>query len=144
MDADFSHRPTDLKNILNNANKADLSLGSRWVKGGGTARWSWVRKLISRGGSIYAGLILGYPIRDWTGGFNVWNRKVLKDINYQSVQSNGYSFQIEMKYRASLKGYSAAEVPILFVDRAAGQSKMSPMIFIEAIMRVLQFRLRLK
>jgi len=140
MDADFSHRPTDLKNILNNANKADLSLGSRWVKGGGTARWSWVRKLISRGGSIYAGLILGYPIRDWTGGFNVWNAQVLKDINFQTVQSNGYSFQIEMKYRALRKGFKAQEIPILFEDRRVGQSKMSMRIVLEALYRVWRFR----
>jgi dolichol-phosphate mannosyltransferase len=140
MDADFSHRPIDLKKILDNASKADLSLGSRWVKGGGTARWSWVRKFISRGGSFYAGLILGYPIRDWTGGFNVWTRQVLQAIQFQSVQSNGYSFQIEMKYRALRKGFKAQEVPILFEDRKAGQSKMSMRIVIEALYRVWRFR----
>lgn len=140
MDADFSHRPIDLKNILSNANKADLSLGSRWVKGGGTARWSWMRKLISRGGSLYAGLILGYPIRDWTGGFNVWNAKVLQAIHFQTVQSNGYSFQIEMKYRALRKGFKAQEIPILFEDRRVGQSKMSMRIVLEALYRVWRFR----
>lgn len=140
MDADFSHRPVDLKNILSQTSKADLSLGSRWVKGGGTLRWSWIRKLISRGGSLYAGWILGYPIRDWTGGFNVWNAAVLKAIQFQTVQSNGYSFQIEMKYRALRKGFKAQEIPILFEDRRVGQSKMSMRIVLEALYRVWRFR----
>ena len=140
IDADFSHRPSDLRKILDHASKADFSIGSRWVKGGGTVRWSLLRKLISRGGSFYAGLILGYPIRDWTGGFNVWNRKVLNDINYKSVQSNGYSFQIEMKYRALKKGFKVQEIPILFEDRKAGQSKMSIRIVLEALYRVWRFR----
>jgi dolichol-phosphate mannosyltransferase len=140
IDADFSHRPMDLRNILNHANEADVSLGSRWVKGGGTARWTLLRKLISRGGSLYAGIILGYPIRDWTGGFNVWTREVLKDINFQTVQSNGYSFQIEMKYRALRKGFRVQEIPILFEDRKAGTSKMSMRIVFEAFFRVWRFR----
>jgi len=140
IDADFSHRPSDLRKILDIASSADFSIGSRWVKGGGTARWSRMRKLVSRGGSFYARLILGYPIRDWTGGFNVWNRQVLKGINFQSVQSNGYSFQIEMKYRALRKGFKVQEIPILFEDRKAGQSKMSMRIVLEALYRVWRFR----
>jgi dolichol-phosphate mannosyltransferase len=140
IDADFSHRPSDLRKILDTKTPADFFIGSRWVKGGGTVRWSWLRKFISRGGSFYAGMILGFPVRDWTGGFNVWSRKVLSGIHFQSVQSNGYSFQIEMKYRALKKGFKVQEVPIIFEDRKAGQSKMSMRIVLEALYRVWRFR----
>lgn len=140
MDADFSHRPMDLKSILDNLPNADFLIGSRWVSGGGTIRWGWIRKFISRGGSLYARLILGYPVLDWTGGMNVWKRKVLESIGFQSVTSNGYSFQIEMKYRALKKGFKTMEVPIIFEDRRVGQSKMSARIVIEALIRVWRFR----
>lgn len=140
MDADFSHRPEDLKTLLSHYGEADFLVGSRWTKGGATRNWTVIRKLISRGGSLYSRWILGYPLRDWTGGFNCWSKKVLEGIDYQGVQSNGYSFQIEMKYRALKHGFKALEIPILFEDRKAGQSKMSFRILLEALYRVWRFR----
>lgn len=138
MDADFSHRPVDLKEILNsiNSGKADFVIGSRYVKGGATVNWGIMRKIISRGGSLYSRLILGYPIRDWTGGFNAWRTPVLQGIGLDGVKSNGYSFQIELKYKASKKGYKGLEVPIVFEDRRVGHSKMSLKIVLEAFYRV--------
>lgn len=144
MDADFSHRHVDLKNILSNVDRADFLVGSRWTKGGGTQNWSMFRKLISLGGSIYARWILGFPLRDWTGGFNCWKRNVLEGLDYKNVQSNGYSFQIEMKFRALKSGFKVIEVPILFEDRKAGQSKMSARILLEALYRVWRFRFQSK
>jgi dolichol-phosphate mannosyltransferase len=144
MDADFSHRTIDLKNILANASKGDFLVGSRWVPGGGTENWTFFRKLVSRGGSIYARWILGFPLRDWTGGFNCWHKNVLEGMDYQSVQSNGYSFQIEMKFRALQKGFKVVEVPIWFEDRKAGVSKMSAKILFEALYRVWRFRFQSK
>ncbi len=136
MDADFSHRPEDLRSILGEAKKADFIVGSRWVRGGGTVNWGVIRKIISRGGSFYARLILGYPLRDWTGGFNAWRAPVLRGIGLDTVKSNGYSFQIELKYRASKQNFVGKEVPILFEDRRVGQSKMSAKILLEALYRV--------
>lgn len=136
MDADFSHRPEDLVKILAEAKKSDFAVGSRYVPGGRTVNWGILRKLISRGGSLYSRLILGFPLRDWTGGFNAWNRKVLETMGLDKVQSNGYSFQIELKYRALRLGYKGTEVPIVFEDRRVGQSKMSMKIVIEAFYRV--------
>ena len=142
MDADFSHRTIDLKKILSSVDNADFLVGSRWTKGGGTENWTLSRKFISRGGSFYARWILGFPLKDWTGGFNCWKRKVLEGMNYQAVQSNGYSFQIEMKFRALQSGYKVQEVPILFQERKAGQSKMSMRIVLEALYRVWRFRFK--
>ncbi|MCM2282889.1 MAG: polyprenol monophosphomannose synthase [Bdellovibrionaceae bacterium] len=136
MDADFSHRPEDLVKILAALPTADFVVGSRYVRGGATANWGLMRKIISRGGSFYSRLILGYPLRDWTGGFNAWKKSVLEGIAYKSVQSNGYSFQIELKYRSLRAGFKGAEVPILFEDRRVGKSKMSLKIVIEAFYRV--------
>lgn len=136
MDADFSHHPRDLVKILEAATQNDFVIGSRYVNGGRTVNWGLLRKIISRGGSLYSRLILGYPIRDWTGGFNAWNRKVLEKMNLQSIQSNGYSFQIELKYRALKLGFNGIEVPITFEDRRVGQSKMSFKIVLEAFYRV--------
>jgi dolichol-phosphate mannosyltransferase len=136
MDADFSHRPEDLKKILSELPNYDFIVGSRYASGGGTRNWSLLRKLISRGGSLYSRLILGYPIFDWTGGFNAWKRKTLDGIDYKTVKSEGYSFQIELKYRAFKAGFKGLEVPILFEDRKAGTSKMSLKIVIEAFYRV--------
>lgn len=136
MDADFSHRPVDLKALLQAMQTHDFAVGSRYVEGGGTVNWGWIRKIISRGGGIYSRLILGYPLNDWTGGFNAWTADTLKKINLDSVQSNGYSFQIELKYKALKKGCRGVEVPILFEDRRVGQSKMSLRIVIEAFYRV--------
>lgn len=136
MDADFSHRPEDLKKIVAALPSADFVVGSRWVSGGRTVNWGVGRKIISLGGSFYARQILRYPLRDWTGGFNAWKAETLRKIGLDSVRSNGYSFQIELKYRASKLGFNGIEVPIIFEDRRVGQSKMSSRIVIEALYRV--------
>lgn len=141
MDADFSHRPEDLGKILKALESGiDFAVGSRYVPGGGTVNWGIGRKIISRGGSYYARTILGYPLRDWTGGFNGWTRKALGVIDLPKVQSNGYSFQIELKYRALRGGCRGQEIPITFEDRRVGQSKMSSKIVLEAFRRVWSFR----
>lgn len=136
MDADFSHAPHHLDEILTLIDKHDVVIGSRYVKGGGTVNWGIIRKLISRGGSLYSRLILGYPLRDWTGGFNCWRKEVLEKINLNSIRSNGYSFQIELKYKALKNGYQIFESPIVFEDRRVGQSKMSLKIVLEAFYKV--------
>jgi dolichol-phosphate mannosyltransferase len=136
MDADFSHRPHDLVRMIDVLPQADFLVGSRYVKGGGTLNWGWTRKMISRGGSFYSRLILGYPLRDWTGGFNAWKAPVLRKMSLDDVQSNGYSFQIELKYKALKLGFHGIEVPILFEDRRVGKSKMSLKIVLEAFYRV--------
>lgn len=140
MDADFSHRPEDLSLILKAAEQNDFVIGSRYVDGGATVNWTLMRKIISRGGSFYSRMILGFPVRDWTGGFNGWKAKVLEGIDLPTVRSNGYSFQIELKYKACKKGFKFKEVPIVFADRVVGQSKMSGKIVIEAFYRVWQIR----
>jgi len=140
MDADFSHRPVDLSKILAALEKSDFVVGSRYIAGGGTVNWGLLRKLISRGGSLYARTILGYPLKDWTGGFNAWKKSVLLGIDYLGVKSEGYSFQIELKYRSLKNGFQGQEVPILFEDRRVGQSKMSAKILFEAFLRVWQMR----
>jgi dolichol-phosphate mannosyltransferase len=136
MDADFSHRPEDLKRLLDALPAVDFVIGSRWVAGGRTVNWGLGRKIISKGGSFYTRQILRYPIRDWTGGFNAWKAQTLIKIGLDSVRSEGYSFQIELKYRASRLGLRGIEVPIVFEDRRVGQSKMSSKIVIEAFHRV--------
>lgn len=136
MDADFSHRPQDLQAILQQIESCDFVIGSRYVKGGATVNWGWMRKIISRGGGIYSRLILGFPIQDWTGGFNAWRAPVLQKMKLDSIQSNGYSFQIELKYKASRLGFRGVEVPIIFEDRRVGQSKMSLAIVLEAFYKV--------
>lgn len=141
MDADFSHRPEDLGKILQSLrNGKDFAVGSRYVPGGATVNWGLSRKLISRGGSFYARTILGFPLRDWTGGFNGWTRATLAKIELSKVLSNGYSFQIELKYRALKAGCKGEEIPIVFEDRRVGQSKMSGKIVLEAFRRVWLFR----
>ncbi len=142
MDADFSHRPEDLKALLAAAAQADFAVGSRYVRGGGTKNWGLMRKIISRGGGIYSRFILGYPLNDWTGGFNSWKAETLKKIKLESVKSNGYSFQIELKYKALKAGCKGIESPILFEDRRVGQSKMSSSIVLEALYRVWLLRMR--
>ena len=140
MDADLSHDPDHLPVILAASQTHDLVLGSRYVPGGGTVNWGLARRILSRGGSLYARTILGLPTRDLTGGFKCWRRHVLQDINLPSVRSNGYSFQIEMTYRAILRGHSVTEVPIVFADRVDGQSKMSKKIVVEAMGMVWKLR----
>ncbi len=136
MDADFSHRPDDLIKILKAVRDLDFAVGSRYVDGGSTVNWGLLRKIISRGGSLYTRMILGYPLSDWTGGFNAWKSHVLRKIDLDNVKSNGYSFQIELKYRALKNDFRGAEVPIVFEDRRVGKSKMSFKIVTEAFTRV--------
>lgn len=136
MDADFSHRPIDLVSLLHGLEQNEVVIGSRYVPGGTTVNWGILRKIISRGGSLYSRLILGFPVMDWTGGFNGWHVQVLKDIGLDQIQSNGYSFQIELKYKAQKKGHQVKELPIVFEDRRVGQSKMSLKIVLEAFYKV--------
>jgi dolichol-phosphate mannosyltransferase len=143
MDADFSHNPKYLPAIISAAQTHDLVLGSRYVSGGGVVNWSFLRRIISRGGSLYSRIILGMPICDLTGGFKCFRRKVLETINLDQVKSTGYSFQIELTYRTFLYGFHIVEVPIIFEERAAGKSKMSRKIFFEAVFMVIKLRLEL-
>jgi dolichol-phosphate mannosyltransferase len=140
MDCDFSHDPKHLPAMLAAVADHDLALGSRYVPGGGTVNWGLGRKLISRGGSLYARLILGLTARDLTGGFKCFRREVLEAIDLASVQCTGYAFQIELTYRASRRGFRILEVPITFVDRRVGHSKMSRRIVLEAIRKVWSIR----
>jgi dolichol-phosphate mannosyltransferase len=141
MDCDFSHNPADLPRLIAAANAADLVLGSRYVPGGGTRNWGLLRRIISRGGSLYARTFLGVRVRDLTGGFKCFRRAVLEGIDLDAVTANGYAFQIELTYRALRKGFRVVEVPITFADREVGTSKMSRTIVIEAIWKVPAFRL---
>ena len=136
MDADLSHRAEDLALLLSALERSPVAIGSRYIAGGGTQNWSLLRRIISQGGSFYARCILGLRARDLTGGFNAWRSEVLKTIDPGQVRSEGYTFQVELKYRAHLAGYLLHEVPILFVERRAGQSKMSGGIVFEAIHRI--------
>ena len=140
MDADFSHDPKYLPALLEAARDADLVLGSRNIPGGGTVNWGVLRKIISRGGSFYARTILGIPVRDLTGGFKCFHRRVLEAIDLPTVECSGYAFQIELTYRAIRKGFRVKEIPIVFVDRRVGQSKMSKRIVVEALRKVWSIR----
>lgn len=144
MDADFSHNPAFLPTMLSLMNQYDFVIGSRYIEGGGTVNWGLMRKIISRGGSLYARTILGAPIRDFTGGFNGWNRRVLESIELSTLEAGGYSFQIELKYRAFKKGFQGKEFPILFEDRRVGKSKMSSKIVVEALGLVPKLRFKTK
>jgi dolichol-phosphate mannosyltransferase len=143
MDSDFSHDPADLARLLGAVQAgADLALGSRYVPGGGVSDWGLVRRLVSEGGSAYARLVLGLPIRDLTGGFKCFRREVLEAIHFDGVRSRGYAFQVELTYRAVRAGFSVVEVPITFRDRQLGQSKMSWRIALEAAVLVPRLRFR--
>jgi dolichol-phosphate mannosyltransferase len=142
MDADFSHDPADLPRLLEAAAAADLVLGSRYVDGGGVADWGPLRRAISRGGSAYARSVLGVSVRDLTGGFKVFRRRVLEAIDLGSIASTGYAFQVETTYRAVRAGFRVVEVPITFTERRVGESKMTGGIILEAAMRVPGMRMR--
>ena len=142
MDSDFSHDPADVPRLIAAADAADLVLGSRYVPGGGIANWGIVRRVLSRGGSAYARIVLGVPVRDLTGGFKCFNRSVLETIDLDTVHADGYGFQIELSYRAVQAGFSVTEVPILFRERRVGQSKMTARIALEAVWKVPALRLR--
>jgi dolichol-phosphate mannosyltransferase len=141
MDADFSHEPAYLPRLLAAAERADVVIGSRYIPGGGVSDWGPLRRAISRGGSAYARLVLGAHVRDLTGGFKCFRREVLEAIDLGAVRSRGYAFQVEMTYRATQLGFEVVEVPIVFRDRQAGNSKMSRSIVLEAIWRVPLLRL---
>ncbi|MGZ5311697.1 MAG: polyprenol monophosphomannose synthase [Solirubrobacterales bacterium] len=142
MDADFSHDPAYLPQLLRAIENADLVIGSRYVPGGGVTEWGKVRRFISRGGSSYARAMLGLEVRDLTGGFKCFRREVLDAIDLDAVTAKGYAFQVEMTYRAIQAGFRVVEVPIVFRDRTEGNSKMSRAIFAEAIWRVPAMRVR--
>jgi dolichol-phosphate mannosyltransferase len=144
MDSDFSHDPSDLPRLIAAAEAADLVLGSRYVPGGGITEWGRVRRALSRGGSAYSRILLGLPVRDLTGGFKCFNRRVLESIDLDDVQADGYGFQIELTYRAVRAGFTVTEVPIVFRERRLGQSKMSARIALEAVWKVPALRWRLR
>ena len=137
MDCDFSHDPADVPRLIAACDAgADVALGSRYVPGGGTENWGRIRRLVSTGGSWYARKLLGVGIRDLTGGFKCYRRRVLERIDLDAIRARGYAFQIETTYRAIRAGFDVVEVPIVFADRTAGQSKMSRTIVLEAITQV--------
>ena len=142
MDCDFSHDPADVPRLAAAAGHADLVLGSRYVEGGGTRNWGLLRRFISRGGSLYAQALLQLGVRDLTGGFKCYRRDVLERIDLDAISSLGYAFQIETTYRAIRAGFRVAEVPITFVDREVGGSKMSRSIVVEAVWKVPILRVR--
>ena len=141
MDADFSHDPKYLPEFLRVVDEADLVLGSRYICGVNVVNWPIGRLMLSYFANVYARLVTGLPVRDSTGGFKCFRRKVLEAIDLDSVGSNGYAFQIEMSFRAHRRGFSIKEIPIVFVDREHGQSKMSKAIVREAIWMVPKLRL---
>ncbi len=145
MDADFSHDPAYLPALLQAAEQRyDLVLGSRYVPGGATSDWGMIRKFISRSGNVYARAILGLPVMDATGGFRCYRRSVLEALDLSQIQSNGYSFQIELVYRTLQAGFRIGELPIVFPDRRVGKSKMSRKIVLEALLTVWKLRFQPK
>jgi len=141
MDCDFSHNPNDVPRLIAAAADADLVLGSRYVTGGAVRNWGLLRRVVSAGGSWYARVLLGAPVHDLTGGFKCYRRRVLETIDLDAIDSKGYAFQIETTYRTLRAGFRVVEVPITFVDREAGGSKMSRAIVAEAIWKVPALRL---
>jgi dolichol-phosphate mannosyltransferase len=141
MDCDFSHDPNDVPRLIAATDDADLALGSRYVEGGEVGNWGAVRRAVSGFGSLYARILLSVPVRDLTGGFKCYRAEVLKTIDLDAIHSKGYAFQIETTYRTLRAGFRVVEVPIRFVDREAGGSKMSGAIVLEAIWRVPLLRL---
>ena len=142
MDGDLSHDPADLPRLLAASESADLVIGSRYVRGGGTRNWGLGRRAVSRFGCFYARTLLGVPVRDLTGGFKCFRRAVLETIGLERISTKGYAFQIETTYRAIRAGFRVVEVPIVFSEREAGGSKMSPAIAVEAMAKVPELRLR--
>jgi len=142
MDADFSHDPDALPKFIEKANEFDVVLGSRYVDGNVTViNWPMSRLLISYFGSRYARIVTGLPVRDATGGFNLLRREVLEALDFDRIESNGYTFQIELKLRAWRRGFSLTEIPIIFAERDSGESKMSKKILVEAVWKVWKLRL---
>ncbi|HEU0246808.1 MAG TPA: polyprenol monophosphomannose synthase [Gaiellaceae bacterium] len=142
MDCDFSHRPADVPRLIAASDDADLVLGSRYAPGGGTENWGLVRRFVSRGGCMYAQILLGMRVRDLTGGFKCFRRAALEAIDLDALSAHGYAFQIETTYRVRRAGLRVREVPITFVERRAGASKMTGSIVAEAVWKVPLLRLR--
>jgi dolichol-phosphate mannosyltransferase len=140
MDADLSHPPAKIPELVAALQQTDISIGSRYVRGGGVGNWSWRRRLISRAGNAYVRAVLGLRVRDATAGFRAFRRNSLVQLGALESRSDGYSFQIENTWRASRLGLTTTEVPITFTDRAVGESKMSTAIVREAVIRVLAWR----
>ena len=140
MDADFSHDPRYLPDFLKAIESADLVIGSRYVKGGGTPNWSFLRRFISGGGNIYTRVVLNLPIHDCTAGYRCYRRNVLESIDLDTIVSQGYAFQVELVHRVLTHGFKIVEIPIIFMDRRVGKSKMSRKIFIEGFLSVLRIR----
>ena len=141
MDADLSHDPNDVPHLVNLLDEHDLIVGSRYVEGVSVVNWPIRRLMLSYGANLYSRVITGMPIKDSTGGFKAWRREVLEELNLNAVRSQGYSFQIEMNFRTWCKGFRIKEVPIIFVDRTIGESKMSKNIVYEAIFMVWRLRI---
>jgi len=142
MDADGSHQPEQLPRLLTALEDADLVLGSRWVPGGSVVNWPWTRKALSRGGNLYTRLLLGIPVHDATGGFRLFRRTTLEKIDLPSVQSVGYCFQADLAWRTVEAGLRVREVPIDFIERIRGESKMSPDVAVESLRRITAWGLR--
>jgi dolichol-phosphate mannosyltransferase len=142
MDSDFSHSPADVPRLIEAAGEADVVLGSRYVAGGGVSDWGLVRRVLSRGGSWYARLVLSVNVHDLTGGFKCFRREVLEALDLGSIHAEGYGFQIELTYRAIRGGFRVKEIPIVFRERQAGLSKMTARIALEAVWKVPALRLR--
>ncbi|SVA14913.1 uncharacterized protein METZ01_LOCUS67767 [marine metagenome] len=141
MDADLSHNPNDVPHLVNLLDEHDLIVGSRYVEGVSVVNWPIRRLMLSYGANLYSRVITGMPIKDSTGGFKAWRREVLEELDLNAVRSQGYSFQIEMNFRTWCKGFRIKEVPIIFVDRTIGESKMSKNIVYEAIFMVWRLRI---
>jgi dolichol-phosphate mannosyltransferase len=141
-DADGSHRPEQLPELLERLTSADVVKGSRWVKGGQVLNWPKSRELLSRGGNLWSRLWLGIPVKDATGGFAAWRADTLRGIDLDGVEAAGYGFQVDLAWRAVQAGYRVAEVPIVFAERVAGQSKMSTQIVFEALLLTTRWGIR--
>lgn len=142
MDADFSHKPEYILDFLESAREYDLVLGSRYVKGGKIENWKILRRLISRFGNIYAQVILGLPIKDLTGGFKCYHKRVLKDMDFDNLSSIGYNFQIETTYKSYKKGFKIKEIPIVFTERKLGESKFNFKIILESFFKVILLKIK--
>jgi len=140
MDADFSHDPRYLPDFLQKIENADLVIGSRYVEGGDTPNWSLLRRFISGGGNIFARFMLGIPVHDCTAGYRCYRRQVLESIELDTIESQGYAFQVELAYRVYKHGFKIVETPIIFMDRRVGKSKMSRTIFLEGFTWVIRTR----
>tara|TARA_Y100000816_G_C26086902_1_gene573694 strand:+ start:975 stop:1682 length:708 start_codon:yes stop_codon:yes gene_type:complete len=140
MDADFSHQTIDLEEMIKNIDKADVIIGSRYIEGGGIKGWNYKRRLLSKLANLFTQILFGYHIKDSTSGFRIYNRESLEKINFQKTKSDGYSFQIEMTYRANKKNLKILEIPITFYERREGESKMTGQIINEAIISLFKLR----